>query len=202
MNSRMTFWLALAILIFGSSGVYAESLVGFGQPLYEVQVGQPFKIQILFDAEASTPGIQLLPEGLFTMGCHVGFDTGAFQLSGLETIEIPSLLNNNGLGDPAFKELNGSGLGFAGAVSFGHWESYTDPLLATITLTPTTQGDFTFSLSEYFTSANKANFVDFTGQTLDAEMLFGTTTVRAVPEPSTLLLLLTALASLLWMRRF
>ncbi len=57
-------------------------------------------------------------------------------------------------------------------VAFGQWEPYTGSLVATITLTTTNQGEFTFALDKYHPESTQADFVDFTGQTLDFDLLF------------------------------
>ena len=159
----------------------------FDELSYMVQEGKPLIVQVLYDADSTTAGNQPIAGGLYSEGLSVSFAAASAQVASIAGIVLPSALNGDGTGGPAFLKTSAGLAGGAGALSLSANSGYAETLLATITIQDLAPAgsQYTLELGKYF--ANQANFVDFNnGATRDAELTFGKATVTVVPEPTCL----------------
>jgi hypothetical protein len=128
--------------------------------------------------------------GIVSYGVTLKFDSDAFEL-GRPGIEIPGGLNFNGFAGPG--ALSDSGPGFVsvkGTVDLlgDAIVRYDAPLLVSITLAPRNvlPGESSLlTLEPYLTAGPEESlFVDGIGRVLDPDLVFGSSTVEFIPEPS------------------
>jgi hypothetical protein len=170
------------------------NFVGFDQAIYEGTVGEPLVLQILFDSDITTPANEPHPNGLNCVSVGMAFNPTDLVFDGLSSIAIVPELDSDGAGNPPLKEINAADIGFAGAVALG-MPPYGDTLLATITLTPLSEGRYDLSLGQFFHSGPATEFLDGTGADLIPTLYFGNAVIRvsAVPEPTVLSMILIGL---------
>lgn len=190
----------LVVLLVGMAA-NAAMVVKFDQNVHTVTPGANSVItaNIMFDADDTTPGWQLMPGGLFSMGVKVMYSVTDAKVNSTADITLPVEINGDGVGGPAFKAVGSDYAGCAGARGLTDETGYDGTLLATFMITdisPLPFQPYTLTLAPYF--ATKANFIDFAeGNGLDSAITFGS--ARVVPEPVSLSML--ALGGLALLRR-
>ena len=175
-------WLSMALLAGRASGY----MIGFDQPTYTATPGADFTVSVLLDADGQVPDFQGLPQGLLSMGFKVLYVPSDATVAGPDAIVLPPEMTTDGLGGPALKDVGPGRAGAAAAVDLNSQTGYKDPLLATFHFQNTALVGYELRLGLYFSDPRMANFVDFPGASLDADMQFGSAMVSVVPEPGSL----------------
>lgn len=207
MLSSVDRWLVGVGLLFAASSLaHSAVTMEFERETYFVEPGKSFEVRVFLDGDGNTPGLQKLPEGLFSFGVRVDFDPNAVSLSDVAGIQVPSALDFNGFSSGAARA---TGQGFAGAkgnIDQSLFRPYADSLLATFQFRDL-GGDKPYRLDlKIFRTLGDSEqvFLDGSGAVLDRDVVLSSAQVTAVPEPVNGALLLTGLASLVvsaWHRR-
>lgn len=192
--------VGLVACLVMSASAQAGVQVVFDKDEYVIQPGQDFQVQVLLDGDDAQAGNQALVSGLLSMGFMVTFDGANADVASTDLIVLPSDLNSDGLGGPAYKTVGSGFAGAAGALSLSATEGYGDFLLATITVANLAPADSTYDLSLGLYRAVGDNFVRYGEfENFDCCVGFGTATVNVVPEPASVGLL--AIGSVALLRR-
>ncbi|MAE63771.1 MAG: hypothetical protein CMJ18_05820 [Phycisphaeraceae bacterium] len=159
--------------------------VQFDQSNFVVaQPGEPFDVDVVFDGDDGTPGLQPLPEGLHSYSWEISVDPAKASVDGI-TVE-PDL---DFLGFAAGARITlGSGTGEAkGNTDQVAFIPYAGTDFATVSLTnlATEPDSYVLSLSIARDFPSEDVFIDGNGAVRDSEINFGTALV-IVPEPATL----------------
>lgn len=204
-------WVSLAagglVCLISWTPARGGMVLHFGQDHYRVLAGDPLAIDLILDANDQVPGDQLLPGGLFSMRFRLTFDTALAEVSSVDDVLLPPVLDDDGFGGPPVKAQD-LGPGFVqvdakiqdpfGADGFYTGEEGSDGVtrmrLATIRINPLVEGMFALNVHLVKRSASDDVFIDGQFNVLDREIrvldgntLFDTATVEVViPEPSTL----------------
>ena len=182
---------AIVLLVVAGVG-QADFIAHFDQPAYNVLPGAAVSVQVLLDADTLAAGDQPTPGGLLSMGITVSFDSTKAEVADTSKIALPLELQSDGAGSPPLLEVApGQARAFGSVNVFTATEGYGGTLLATIEIANLALlGDsYALSLGRYSASPTFANFVDWSGTLLDAQLSFGTAIVNVVPEPVSLALL-------------
>ena len=203
-TSRIRVWrLKLCLLagVIGPAAGYAQGTfsVNFQQPVYPIPAGGTIPINVLIDP---VPGA-----GLFSYGISVSFNPIQAAIE-LTQITPPEELNFNGVRGPGAISSVGNGIASIKGtvdVSVQPLRPYMGSLLATVLVTDHSGkigGSYTLGLSIYRTLGSSEHvFVDGSGQVLDGNIVFGTTTLNVVPEPKPLHLALFGSCCWFWVVR-
>jgi len=187
----------VACLVLGTNAQAGVQAI-FDEDEYVVQAGQDFQVQVLLDGDDALSGNQALPNGLLSMGFMVTFDGANADVASTDLIVLPSELNSDGLGGPAYKTVGSGFAGASGALGLSATEGYGDSLLATITVANLAPADSTYDLSLGLYRTVGDNFVRYGEfENFDCCVGLGTATVNVVPEPASIGLLVIGSMALL-----
>ena len=153
---------------------------------YEVMPGESFDIRVYLDADDGLPGNQKLPNGLFSYGVKLEFDSEKLALVGSDAIRVPDALNFNGFSTGAARQIGDGFGGVKGNVDQLTSEPYEESLIASFLVKDISGGGaYEVKLSPHRTlGPSEQLFLDGAGEVLDAGMQFGAAQIVAVPEPS------------------
>jgi hypothetical protein len=191
-------------VLAGAQSAAAQTAgVIFDRSVYQVAPGETFDVQVLLDADLSTPEAEGLANGLFSYSWTASFDAAK---ASVDSITVPSQLDYFGFANGASITSEPGLIGAEGNIDQVALEPYDGGLLATISLT-----NLAPVPDEYVLALNLAShlpkeelFLDGKGNVLDEELFFGTARVIvAVPEPASVSLMLCGAAGalLFWRRR-
>ena len=175
----------------------AQYLMHFDQDVYFVNgPGETVQARVLIDGDASTPGDDPVPEGLFSFGVGATFDGSKAQLGGFGDIAVEPELDHFGFAPGAFKQVQ---VGFGGAKGnidqLGPYSPYLGSLLLEFTFTNLASAVDSYPLElDFFRTVgpDEQMFVNGAGSLLDSEIIFRSAEVRVVPEPAAAVLLILA----------
>ena len=108
-----------------------------------VEAGETYEVRVLLDANDATPVPDALPDGLFSFGVKLTFDSG---MAGASAIHVPDELNFLGFDSPAVTAVNDDFAGAKGNVNMTPLTPYYDTLLATVRLTDLAPAGTTYAL--------------------------------------------------------
>jgi hypothetical protein len=173
----------LLILAFWPAGVHAQGTiqVRFERPAYFVEPNQSVSVNVVIDPVPAN--------GIFSYGVRLGIPLVGVAAS---SITVPPPLDFNGvLGAGALKAFEDGFAGVKGTVDFSSTsvQSYPGSLLSTILLADMS-GYFGAAYElhlEFFRTVGPSEtlFVDGLGTSLDDRIIFGSTVIMVIPEPST-----------------
>lgn len=170
----------------GAVGLANSAVVlDFDQNSYVISPGQTFEVNVVLDADSTVPGLQSLPEGLFSYGVKVEFDQAAVALVGIGEILVPAALNFNGFSSGATKQTGSGFAGVKGNIDQSVFQSYLGSLLVTIQFEDLGSGTpYRLDLKIFRTLGDSEQvFLNGTGAVLDGSVILGSAQVSPVPEP-------------------
>jgi hypothetical protein len=173
-------WLITLAFIFAAR-THAALIVDFDQDSYALAQGQNFDVQVHLDADDATPGMQPLPEQLFSFGFKMNFDSTKVSV---ESVEVVPELDFFLFGPGAQISVDAGVASVKGNVALGT-SDYIGTLLATLTLTDLAPEPYSLTLADNKSSPTDDVFVDGANTTRDDEITFGSSAVHVVPEAST-----------------
>ena len=141
------------------------------------------------------------PAGLFSYGVRIVDESRQITFAANAIIVPPPLDFNGVFGAGAFKESSASSIAVKGTVNTAgpDVKPYSLPLIATFSSPQfISEGSSTRLTLEFFRTLGSTEtlFVDGLGNDLDSQIVFGSTTITVVPEPSTVALLSVGLFAL------
>ena len=197
MRELSTVMLAAMLTVVAYGQAEAEVAVFFDQDTYTIDPYETVVARVLIDMDNTVPGNQPSDVGLGAIGLKVTFNAANALVASVDDIVIPSEFSTvDGFsGDPEKTIGDGYVSILAALDALNAVEGYKGDELASITFKNLSTESYSLGL-ELLNSAPTANFVDFDGNTLDGNIAFGTAVVQSVPEPSSITLLLGAVAVL------
>lgn len=185
-RSGLSLALAWALLTLSSGLVQAAPIVTPGQLVYQVKPNESFTVEVLFDAELGLPGIQPWPDGLFSVGWQMSFDSTKAMV---DSLTVAPELDYFGFLPGANTSVGPGQVEAEGNIDQIAFTPYFGSLLATIDLTNTAmRGDsYTLQLALKQHFPTEQLFLDGNGVVLDDILLFGSARVFVIPEPSSLI---------------
>lgn len=185
---------AVAMAFLGTSFSNAAT-VAFDQPGYIVSVNTNLALEIGITYDTGEP------TDLFSYGVRI-FPVGTVPMT-LKNIDVPPALDFlSVVGPPALRDI--SVLGVKGSV-----DAFANPLqfyfgsnIATFLVSFSQQGVYTLDLGFFNTAGpNEDIFVTGGGATLDQDIVFQSTVVTVIPEPSRAALAALGIVAVLFRRR-
>jgi hypothetical protein len=194
--------MSLILGVCCASNAFAAPIVRFTQSNYVINsTTERFRVDVVIDADDSTPIIEPLSVGLLSMGMSLKFDPTQAQVLLADDIAIAPPLNYDGLGNsPGVKSIGLSTATVRGFVPILD-PAYTGSALASFWVTSRTGGPYTLSLQLDNSVTTESLFVNENGDTLDGSLKFGTASVQAIPEPTGAAVLAVAGGAMLGRRR-
>jgi hypothetical protein len=203
-------WLAVLALFAAQVHRASAITVHFDKDVYIVSgPGEEIVAHILIDADPAVDGDQPIPVGLYSYGVKMSFNPTKGDVDSLTDVVVPSEMDYFGLNPGALV-----GIAPPGEVAVHanvnqditmDLEGYDGVLLFTVTLTNLASAVDSYPLLLDFSrdlGINEDFFVDHNGTTLDPSIMFISSRVLVIPEPSTAALALFSLLSLAAWRRF
>lgn len=177
MQKKLRFSLAVFCLFCATSHAIAQFQIRFDQPVYRINRGQSFQVQVLIDPAP----------GLSSYGVVASFPGSNASVSNTTAIILPTGLEFNGVrGSGAVKSVGSGFAAFKGTVDFAPSPApvHGTSLLATITIKDLGVGPYSLNLSAFNTlGATEQVFVDGMGNVLDPQITFASATVEYLPPP-------------------
>lgn len=198
----------VVVLSWHSRLVEAATIsVRFDQDVYVVQgPGEAIDAWVLIDGDLSSEAIEPLRAGLFSMGVKLAYPVAKASLASNADVAVTPELAHFGFQTGPFVEVEP---GMAAAkgnidVNVDPQVPYVGGSLVKFTLTNLASGPDAYPLSlDFFRTVgpNEQLFLDGLGNSLDAEIQFGSARVVVVPEPFGLSLAWIAATVALYRRR-
>ena len=190
--------MLIAAGVFGMGVIPAQAvMVRFMEPAYTVQLNGTLDLDVLIDYDQGEPA------ELFSYG--VRMDVLDPTAANLVSLALPMQLNYDGVnGSPAMMNTSAGVLGVKGTVDMLNPPTalYTGSLLATYEMSFVKTGQVSLQLRPFNTlGPTEEIFVAGQGMVLDDFIVFGSTIVTVIPEPSVMLSGLCGLAMMVVRRR-
>ncbi len=161
--------VTLLLAAWTGGGPACAAQLALVEPVLTIAPGGYFTLDVHLDMNELMPGRQAPTNGLYSFGAKVLFDTRGLSVSSTNDITIPPELDGNGLFGPAQRTLGSGSAGAAGAVAFTATNGYAGTKVMSVRFNVLTAGVHKVRIA-FFHDPPVANFVDFGGRTLDAQI--------------------------------